>query len=101
MILPHGGDASQGGYLRNVRRSEPVRLIRQQNDLRVLLRHLPQLHPRIALVAPLEDVGAAADRDEVVRVGARADSHPGVAPDGTEGAHRWPPLALLADLGEV
>src|SRR3990170_7733769 len=97
-ILPHGGDASQGGYLRNVPGAEPVRLIRQQHDLRVLLRHLPQFHPRVAFVAPLEDVGATADRDEVVHVGARANSHPGVAPDGTEGAHRWPALVGGADL---
>src|SRR3990170_1374505 len=97
-ILPHGGDASQGGYLRNVRGPETVRLIRQQDDLRVLLRYLAQLHARVALVAPLEDVGAAADGDEVVRVGARADGHPGVPPDGTEGAHRWPPFVGGADL---
>src|SRR3989304_5159199 len=54
---------------------------RHKHYLWIPLPHVRQLYPRIALVSPFKHVGAAAQRDEVVHIGAGPHAHPRLAAD--------------------
>src|SRR5438552_18059482 len=80
--------------------AEAVRFVRQEDDLRVLSRHLVHVCDWIAFVATGEDVQAPADVEEIVDIGVGPDAHPRIAPDGAKDAQGAPRLAFRAGFRE-
>src|SRR5271157_1829969 len=84
--LVAGGSVEPGNFC-GIDRTERVRLVREQHDIRRGRFHLRKPHPWVAPVAAsAEDIFTAAQGKEVVGVCVRADAHPRIAPNRTKHA---------------